>query len=235
MLREAPARLREERIRLGLNQLDFGRLGGVSKNTQLAYESGANAIPLDYLSKLAEHGVDVAYVAVGEHAARTHQQSADRPDRLVDRRIPWRGAAEPKVTDTDLVEIEQVDLRFGMGATYLDGAVETERRVFSRSWLRNFTRAAPEQLFWTLGDGDSMEPTIRSGEIILIDRSQDTLLSADGIWAVTVGDIAQVKRLRPRANGAVEILSDNPAVPPDLAVDGELHVIGRVVAVVRRL
>jgi len=137
--------------------------------------------------------------------------------------------------DPDLVEIDHVDLRFGMGATYLDGPVETEKRVFSRSWLRNFTRAAPEQLFWTLGDGDSMEPTIRSGEVILIDRSQDTLRSADGIWAVTVGDIVQVKRLRPRASGAVEILSDNPAVPPDLAVDGELHVIGRVVAVVRRL
>lgn len=145
-------------------------------------------------------------------------------------------ADEPKMSaDADLVEIDQVDLRFGMGATYLDGPVETEKRVFSRSWLRNFTRSAPEQLFWTLGDGDSMEPTIRSGEVILIDRSQDTLRSADGIWAVTVGDIVQVKRLRPRANGSVEILSDNPAVPPDLAVDGELHVIGRVVAVVRRL
>lgn len=122
-----------------------------------------------------------------------------------------------------------------MGATYLDGPVETEKRVFSRSWLRNFTRAAPEQLFWTLGDGDSMEPTIRSGEVILIDRSQTSLRSADAIWAVTIGDIAQVKRLRPRASGAVEILSDNPAVPPDVAVDGELHIIGRVVAVVRRL
>ncbi len=149
----------------------------------------------------------------------------------------WSGHLARSVTqaDPDLVEIDQVDLRFGLGATYLDGAVEFEKRVFSRSWLRNFTRAAPEQLFWTLGDGDSMEPTIRSGEVILIDRSQDTLRSADGIWAVTVGDIVQVKRLRPRANGAVEILSDNPAVPPDLAVDGELHVIGRVVAVVRRL
>ena len=137
--------------------------------------------------------------------------------------------------DPDLVEIDQIDMRFGLGATYIDGPVETEKRVFSRSWLRNFTRAAPEQLFWTLGDGDSMEPTIRSGEVILVDRSQDTLRSADGIWAVTIGDIVQVKRLRPRASGAVEILSDNPSVPPDLAVDGELHIIGRVVAVVRRL
>lgn len=138
-------------------------------------------------------------------------------------------------SDPDLVEIDQLDLKFGMGATYLDGPIESEKRVFSRSWLRNFTRAAPEQLFWTLGDGDSMEPTIRSGEVVLVDRSQQSLLSADGIWAVAIGEIGRIKRLRPRPNGSVEILSDNPLVPPDIAVDGELHVIGRVVAVVRRL
>ncbi|WP_298174591.1 LexA family transcriptional regulator [Novosphingobium sp.] len=235
MLADAPSRLREERTRLGLNQVEFGRRGGVSKNTQLAYETGSSPIPLDYLSRLEGHGVDVAYVALGQHAARAPTGSSETPDGMVDRRIPWRGAPEAAAVDPDLVEIDQVDLRFGMGATYLDGPVGSEKRVFSRSWLRNFTRAAPEQLFWTLGDGDSMEPTIRSGEVILIDRSQDVLRTADGIWAVTVGEIVQVKRLRPRASGAVEILSDNPAVPPDLAVDGELHIIGRVVAVVRRL
>jgi len=30
-------------------------------------------------------------------------------------------------------------------------------------------------------------------------------------------------------------LSDNPAVPPETAYDGELHVFGRVVAVVKKI
>ena len=80
-----------------------------------------------------------------------------------------------------------------------------------------------------------MEPTIRSGELILIDRSQNTPRFGDGIWAVAFGEIGMVKRLRPLPNGPVEIHSDNPIVRPALASDGELHVIGRVVAVVRRL
>lgn len=192
-------------------------------------------------SKLAtEAGLAATTILRPINGTATTRLSAPTLQKLKDRfpDFPGWGAffGQPVLqSDPDLVEIDQIDLRFGMGATYLDGPVETERRVFSRSWLRNFTRAAPEQLFWTLGDGDSMEPTIRSGEVILIDRSQTSLRSADAIWAVTIGDIAQVKRLRPRASGAVEILSDNPAVPPDLAVDGELHIIGRVVAVVRRL
>jgi len=135
----------------------------------------------------------------------------------------------------DTVELEQIDLRYGMGGTFADGPIEVERRPFSRAWLRSITNTAPRHLFWAIGDGDSMEPTIRSGEIVLIDRSQETPRMDDGIWAVTHGEIGMIKRLRHLPDGRVELHSDNQLVRPQVAVDGELHVIGRVVAVVRRL
>lgn len=152
---------------------------------------------------------------------------------LADRRLAFHGVVpEP---EPDIVEIAEIDLRYGMGGTYLDGPVSTETRPFSREWLRNFTHSPPELLFWALGDGDSMEPTIRSGEVILIDRSERSPRMGDGIWAIAWGDIGMIKRLRPLPDGTVEIHSDNPLVRPGLATDGDLHVIGRVVAVVRRL
>lgn len=154
-------------------------------------------------------------------------------ERFKDRRAPFHGF--PAERSPDLVELEQIDLRYGLGGTYLDQPVVAEKRQFSRAWLRHFTAAAPEHLFWTQGDGDSMEPTIRSGEVILIDRSQDTPRMGDGVWAIAWGDIGMIKRLRPLPDGTVEIHSDNPAVRPALASDGELHIIGRVVAVVRKL
>lgn len=148
-----------------------------------------------------------------------------------DRRLPFKH--EPAKDDT--VELEQIDLRYGMGGTYADGPVEVERRPFSREWLGSITSTAPRHLFWAIGDGDSMEPTIRSGEIILIDRSQDTPRLDDGIWVVTHGEIGMIKRLRHLPDGTVELHSDNHLVRPQTAVDGELHVIGRVIAVVRRM
>lgn len=154
-------------------------------------------------------------------------------NRTADTRLPLRGLGEDH--DPDLVRIEEIDLRYGLGATYLDVPVASEVRHFSRSWLRQFTTAAPDKLFWTAGDGDSMEPTIRSGELILIDRSQTTPRMGDGIWAVAYGDVGMIKRLRPLPDGRVEILSDNTIIPPVIAADGELHIIGRVIAVVRRL
>lgn len=149
-----------------------------------------------------------------------------------DARLPFR-AAVPEC-DPDLVEIAEIDLRYGLGGTYVDGPVVESKRAFSRSLLRHFTHAAPEHLFWTLGDGDSMEPTIRSGELILIDRSQISPRMGDGIWAFAWGDVGMIKRLRPLPDGTVEIHSDNQLVRPALAADGELHVIGRVVAILRK-
>ena len=137
--------------------------------------------------------------------------------------------------DNDMVALDQVDLRFGLGGSYVDGPVTVEKRQFSREWLSQITRAPPELLFWAETDGDSMEPTIRSGEIILGDRSQTSPRFGDGIWAIALGEIGMIKRLRPLPDGNVEIHSDNPVVPPALAADGELHVIGRVIYVMRRV
>lgn len=61
-------RLREERIRVGLNQIDFGALGSVTKSTQINYEKGERSPDADYLMKLIPHGVDVVYLLTGERA-----------------------------------------------------------------------------------------------------------------------------------------------------------------------
>lgn len=59
------SRLRQERERLGLSQKVFGEIGGVEANAQGKYESGGRAPKADYLSRVAERGVDVLYVLTG--------------------------------------------------------------------------------------------------------------------------------------------------------------------------
>lgn len=156
----------------------------------------------------------------------------DFPGFSAEAAIEAEGVSEP---DRDTVELDQIDLRYGLGATFIDGHISVAKRRFSRAWLRDVSSTSPEHLFWAIGDGDSMEPTIRSGEVVLIDRSQVTPRSGDGIWAIAYGEVSMIKRLRPMPDGSVTIFSDNQLVPAATAVDGEMHVIGRVVAVVRRL
>lgn len=202
---------------------------GISQSVLSDYMKGKTPGSDKALAIAKALDADLAWL-IGGNAA------APAPGRLLERHPAWSPHSNlQKERDPDLVELDQVDLRYGMGATYLDGPILAEKRAFSRSLLRNLTHSPPEQLFWAIGDGDSMEPTIRSGELILIDRSQLSPRSGDGIWAFAWGDIGMIKRLRPLPDGTVEIHSDNDRIRPALASDGDIHVIGRVVAVVRRL
>lgn len=134
----------------------------------------------------------------------------------------------------DLVEVAQIDMRYGMGSSDVSGPVELAKRLFPRAWLRSFTDARPEDLVWAAGRGDSMHPTIRDGEPILINLADRTLTADDCVWACAIGDFGMIKRLRPTGEG-VTIMSDNPLVSDDFAADEELQVIGRVIAKVGRL
>ena len=74
-------RLREERDRLNLSQEEFAALGGASKRTQAAWEKGEQVPNAEFLSLVAEHGVDVLYVVTGQRtpvgaAALTPEESA---------------------------------------------------------------------------------------------------------------------------------------------------------------
>lgn len=61
-------RLREQRQRLGLSQLDFAEAVGVSKTTQFNYETGARSPDAEYLLNAGEQGVDITFVLLGQPA-----------------------------------------------------------------------------------------------------------------------------------------------------------------------
>ncbi|CAE6794686.1 hypothetical protein R75465_04662 [Paraburkholderia aspalathi] len=60
-----PARLKQERRRLGLNQAGLANAGGVQKHAQLNYEKGLRYPDAGYLAGIAEVGVDVLYLLTG--------------------------------------------------------------------------------------------------------------------------------------------------------------------------
>jgi len=155
-------------------------------------------------------------------------------ERLAGRRLSFQSAPQ----NDGLVDVAGIDLNFGLGAAFMDQEIvehQAERLQFPAAWLRQITPTSAEHLYWTTGVGNSMEPAIGDGDVILIDRSKVGSSFGDLYWAIAYGQTGMIKRLRPMPDGSVKILSDNQSVPPEIAYDGELHIFGRVVAVVRRL
>lgn len=79
-----------------------------------------------------------------------------------------------------------------------------------------------------------MAPALLDSDLLPIHTSEQTIRLADKNWAVSFYGSGTVKRLRQTREG-VKIMSDNPAISEEVATDGELHVLGRVVAIVRKM
>lgn len=222
-----PARIDHERFKArlaecGLSQSALARKIGVSQPT-------------------------IARLAAGTAYGSTHihliaRQLGTTPEYLTGETDDPSEGALPIPTSDDIahqvggVRIKEIDLDYGMGATWIDGVPVTEiERVFPADWLVQFTRASPQHLFFAHGAGDSMMPTILDRDIVLIDTTQQTLNMADRIWAVAFGGAGMIKRLRPQPDGGVRLMSDNPSIRDEVAYDGELSIIGRVVGVMRKV
>ncbi|RIA37503.1 phage repressor protein C with HTH and peptisase S24 domain [Hephaestia caeni] len=147
-----------------------------------------------------------------------------------------KAAPEDLADRLDAVLLPEIEVGYSMGggADISDYPV-TQMVPFSRAWLSNLTHSPASMLFVARGDGDSMMPTLLDQDIVIIDRSQQVMKQQDRIWAVSYAGFGMIKRLRQLPDGTLQINSDNPAVSPIIASDGEAFLIGRVVGVIRRI
>lgn len=121
--------------------------------------------------------------------------------------------------------------RLDIAASAGPGALGGDARLigafrFSARWLRE-QGFAPAMLSAIRVAGDSMEPLLRDGDEILVDRTPHPL--RDGIHVVRIEDALLVKRVQTGVPGQIVLESQNPAYRPIVLRSGEVEVIGRVV------
>ena len=129
--------------------------------------------------------------------------------------------------DEDFHAIPRLSLAVAAGpGQFAGGEAPFDNFGFSGRWLRE-NGFDPKMLSALSVEGDSMEPLLRHGDEILIDRG--SRFERDGVHVVRMGDALMVKRLASAGAGRIALLSQNLAYPPiEVALD-EVEVLGRVV------
>ena len=140
-------------------------------------------------------------------------------------------AATPtSVEPAQFAEIPRYDVELSAGhGAFAERAQLLDHIPFTPEFLRRkLGRGSADGLVILEARGDSMEPTISDGDLVLVDTRQ--IKPADGLYAFALGDTVHIKRLR--VFGGVEVLSDNADIYPPRRLDPaeleQLHVIGRV-------
>ncbi len=83
-------------------------------------------------------------------------------------------------------------------------------------------------------DGESMEPTLQDGSIVFVDRTQ-TNINKNGIFIAQTLSGLYIKRIQQRADGMVELISDNLVYPPQAIDPSEVTIVGKVVGNIESL
>ena len=132
--------------------------------------------------------------------------------------------------------IPQLEIGYSMGGGSVFEEFHQKAMIpFPRDWLAPMIRGRFEELFVARGDGDSMVPTLLDGDLVIVDTAQKRIEQQDRLWCLSYGDLGMIKRVRILPDGGAQINSDNPAVTPFVAHDDEMHVIGRVIWIARRV
>lgn len=102
--------------------------------------------------------------------------------------------------------------------------------LFPAPSLQDLPGMSGARLAMTVASGDGMEPTIRDGDILVVDIAT-TSLHDDAIYLIANGAAFVVRRVQHLLNGAVLIKADNPAYASETLLPEEaatLRCIGRV-------
>ncbi len=196
-------RLRELRKSKKLNMKELGKIIGVSEGAVSLYENGKRKPDYETLTALADYfGVSVDYLL--ERTDTPHTASGDDAPR---RRVPVLGRVQAGIP---VEAIEEV-----LDWEELDGAY-----------------AGKDEYFGLRIRGDSMEPRICEGDVVIV-RCQDYAESGDIVIALIGGSDATIKKIKYSPEGIL-LIPFNPGYEPMFYSKREVAelpvtIIGRVV------
>jgi phage repressor protein C with HTH and peptisase S24 domain len=156
---------------------------------------------------------------------------------LAEAPAPYRAAGRDEL-EKGFVLVPRYDIQAAAGAgSFADVEEVADWLAFKEEWVRRVLRVHPAKLVLVEATGDSMEPAVRSGDLLLLDTGVNRVLD-DTIYVLVKDGAVVVKRVQKFMGGAVIIKSDNPAyveetIPPhdvaDLRIAGRVRWIGRLI------
>lgn len=222
---------RLKQLRGSVSGEEFAKRLGVNLQTLYRYERGERKPDIDFVQLVSsEMGVSIEWFITGTDASQKREVSNAQPtDGFV--------GAKTCGCDVNLIMIPRVAARLAAGT----GSLETDGDVlgmyaFRSDWIVRKGNTSQMVLMDVIGD--SMQPEIKHGDMVLIDQSKTNILGY-GYFAVGIDDAVYVKQLRSKP-GKLILHSLNPDyedIEVDMAADNprDVRIIGRVLWVGREL
>lgn len=140
----------------------------------------------------------------------------------------------PDFPADDFVLIGQVNGKISAGGGLMPDDSIDVKAAFRRDWIKR-KGGKPDRMSLIKVDGDSMEPTFLSGDLVLVDHGRNSVPARGGIYAIAIDDEIMIKRVQPTSPEKLLIISDNKQYPPFKISRGRIQINGKVIWYAREL
>ncbi len=190
------------------------------------YERDEVSLSINHIKKLSEHfNIPIGYF-FGEY------------DLTPEGKFVKVSGDEPALDDFVLVNLAEPRPSAGGGSwefEYLNEKNQEGRKfAFRKDWISKVA-TSPKNLILFYVSGDSMYPTLKEGDIILVDKGKNKPedIQANKIYVVRMGNEVFVKRLIKIPPNIIKVISDNKQIYPEFEIkDPEaenFQILGKVI------
>lgn len=201
----------------------LARAVGVSPSAFRKWLRGEAEPSRERLVALADAtSVSIAWLANGEGPEPHFQEMAG-----AERGSPSEGGFDPR----RFVVLPKRHEAAAAGAGTPPPTLRSEFIAFGHDWVRDTFGLEPTDLLLEAAIGESMQPTIRDNDLLLIDIT-DRKLREFGIYVLEFQGERLVKRVQRKLDGSLLLISDNAIYEPERIPSERAHevtVVGRVV------
>ena len=216
------SRLKQARESLKYTQSGISSAVGSKLRSWQEYEKGSRVPGSQVIAGLTRLGVNANWVLTGEGQMMLSDQVEEKSD------------------DFAYVTRWNIEVSAGHGADVPDQEIKLEDVAFRKDWLRKQGLTAKELAIFT-ARGDSMEPTIVHGDMLLIKVFREWRHSTapdEGIYIIRIDGHLHAKRIQSDGRGGILVKSDNQAydtIRIEKDTLGGVDIVGRVVWIGRAM
>ena len=179
-------RLVKARENLGFNQANFSEKIDLAAQSLARYEKNKVNPSMEFIAKLTDmFNINSNWLLTGKGEMFNSNDTTKNSDNYF---------------------IDLLNVRAGAGEGIYNYVIETVDTIsLDKSFFR--TPINTNKIKGIQVDGDSMEPTLRDGDYVLIDENIN--FGTNGIYAIQYGGQILIKRLQFKMDGTILIISDN--------------------------
>lgn len=219
---------------LKFNQSDFAERLGTHQQTIAMIENNKRGVPSsireNFYKVFGFSYDDALYCETEEQLSNLQQRVLSVKNKLDD--IETRAYrvyhAAQALEQSNLTKIPFYSAKAAAGeGVEMYNYPEKDIIWFDKRYLHAVVGHNTDHLSLITAEGDSMQPTIMNGDLLMVDDSIKEI-RPNKIFVIRQGNQLRVKRLRTELTGETLIISDNPVYPMEV-MDKETEIIGQVV------